>query len=127
MFHYYTPPADFSLEKDAHIATLAIGEESVPALLTDIGAVLHFPPHAGRNFDAFWDCIRDLRPPRYKIILVHQDLPNLPENDLATYLTLLRDAVDYWRSHDDEHRLEVWFPERDAPRIKAALAAAPPE
>ncbi len=123
MFHYYTPPADFSLEKDAHVATLASDLHSVPSLLTAIGAVLQFPPHAGKNFDALWDCIRDLRPARHKIILVHQDLPDIPEQDLATYLELVRDAVLYWQGHDDEHRLEVWFPEKDAARIKAILAA----
>ncbi|MCD8351805.1 MAG: barstar family protein [Planctomycetaceae bacterium] len=127
MFHYFTPPADFSREKDAHVATLANDLPTVQALLTDIGAVLQFPPHAGKNFDALWDCIRDLRPARHKIILVHQDLPRIPGDDLATYLEILRDAVLYWRGHDDEHRLEVWFTEQDADRVKAILATAPPE
>lgn len=125
MFHYFTPPPDFSRDKTSRVATMTKNIGNVRDLLTAAGVVLNFPPFYGKNFDAFWDCIRDIDLPQHKIVLLNQDLPQLPEDDLETWITLLRDATLYWRRHSKEHVFEVWFPENAAEKIEAVLKDAP--
>lgn len=126
MFRYYKPPDLPGKDGSAHAAALPAGLSGVRALLTEVGKALRFPPHYGKNFDAFWDCVRDLRVEGHVVVLIHQDLPDIPEKELQTYIELLRDAVLYWRRHGGEHRFEVWFPETDAERVETLLCGEPP-
>ncbi len=122
MFHYYRPPADFSRVHPApHVARVAKNVFDTRELITSAGTGLHFPRFFGKNFDAFWDCVRDLELEEKAVVILHQDLPNIPEEDLAVWLDLLRDAILYWRDHAEEHTLAVWFPEDARERIEAVL------
>lgn len=126
MFHYYKAPDLPGRDGEAYVATLPAGLSDVRTLLTDVGRALRFPPYYGKNFDAFWDCVRDLDVEKHVVVLVHRDLPDIPEKDLRTYIELLRDAVLYWRRHGGEHRFEVWFPEADAERVDQLLCGEQP-
>lgn len=78
-------------------------------LIRSLYYLLWFPGYFGFNWDALFDCLRDFDwIPCRKIILMHESVPQLPENDLRIYLEILRDAVLEW--HEGEaHELEVVF------------------
>jgi RNAse (barnase) inhibitor barstar len=60
----------------------------------------HFPEYFGYNWDAFYECMRELEgipAPAYLTVVEHSDQV-LSENsrDLAVYLELLADIGKYW-------------------------------
>ncbi|MCC8180619.1 MAG: barstar family protein [Planctomycetes bacterium] len=112
MFHFYSPPDNLAeADPAAHVGTVPAGISGTKQLLEAVGKALAFPPFSGKNFDAFWDCIRDLSPALpHRIVLSHQDLPLFSPSEQAVYIELLRDATLYWRIHGGEHRFECWFP-----------------
>lgn len=75
--------------------------------------LLWLPGYFGFNWDALYDCLRDLSwIPYHKIVLVHVTLPELPREELQVYLEILRDAVLDWVG-DEGHEIEVVFREID--------------
>lgn len=82
-------------------------------LIRSLYYLLWFPGYFGFNWDALYDCLRDLSwVPCYKIVLVHESLPGLPRDDLKIYLEILRDSVLDWVG-DDGHEIEVVFSDID--------------
>ena len=82
-------------------------------LLRSLYYLLWLPGYFGFNWDALYDCLRDLAwIPCRKVVLVHEVLPNLPEEDLKIYLEVLRDSVLDWEG-DQAHELEVFFRSAD--------------
>jgi len=78
-------------------------------LLRSLYYLLWFPGYFGFNWDALYDCLRDLEWIKFhKIVLVHESLPQLPEDDLKVYLEILRDSALGWVD-DESHELEVVF------------------
>lgn len=127
MFHFRTPAPDFrSRSESTHVGRVAPGISNTRNLIAEVGKALRFPRYFGKNFDAFWDCIRDVDIAEYTMILVHDDLPPIPAEDRETYVELLRDAVLYWEKHPEEHSLEVWFPEPCRDEVRSLLEKAPP-
>jgi RNAse (barnase) inhibitor barstar len=83
---------------------------------------LKFPEYFGHNWDALWDCLRDLTwIPAHRVFLVHADLPALPEEALTTYLQILNDAVKDWQ-RGDQHQLIVVFPATARERVENLLS-----
>ncbi len=124
MFQYYRPPADFSHIRPApHVARVAKNVFDTRELITSAGTGLRFPRFFGKNFDAFWDCVRDLDIGERHVVILHQDVPNIPDEDLAVWVELLRDAALYWREHEEEHILAVWFPLDAREKIEAMLGS----
>jgi hypothetical protein len=90
-------------------------------LLKSLYYLLWFPGYFGFNWDALYDCLRDLGwIPCRKVVLVHAALPNLPADDLKLYLEILRDSALDWRG-GQAHELEVFFSVIDRPRIEQIL------
>ncbi|RXF73265.1 barstar family protein [Hansschlegelia zhihuaiae] len=83
---------------------------------------LWFPRDGELDWDALFErlCDLDWMADR-KVVLVHDALPRLPDEELRVYLTVLRDAVRWWR-FDEPHELEVVFPETERERIERLLA-----
>ena len=80
----------------ALVAEVPAGIRSTKALLEELYQRLHFPDYFGSNWDALWECIRDLSwlPPG-PVVLKHHDLPLA--GDVAsqkTYLSILSDTVE---------------------------------
>lgn len=99
-------------------------EISLPEeLLKALYYLLWFPGYFGFNWDALYDCLRDLEwIPCRKVVLVHKTLPNLPEEDLKVYLEVLRDAIIDWAA-DEEHELEVFFRTADRRAVESLLTS----
>jgi len=80
----------------ALVAEMPAGIETKEALLNELYRRLCFPDYFGDNWDALWECIRDLSwLPSGPVVLAHHDLPLA--GDVAsqkTYLSILRDAVE---------------------------------
>ncbi|WP_425221493.1 barstar family protein [Pseudomonas sp.] len=92
-------------------------------LLKALYYLLWFPGYFGFNWNALYDCLRDLGwIPCRKVVLVHNALPNLPAEDLTVYLEVLRDAVLDWAG-DEAHELEVFFRAADRRAVEALLAS----
>jgi hypothetical protein len=103
---YWTLPRDISAKDD---------------LFRAFSGSLWFPRHFEFDWDALYDCLCDFDWMADRtIVLVHDALPRLPEADLAVYLSVLRDAVRWWR-FDDPHQLEVVFQDCDRPTIERLL------
>ena len=80
-------------------------------LMDALAEALRFPDYFGGNWDALEECIRDLFwLPDGDVVLVHEDVP-LEDNrrSLATYLSILRDAMEKWAA-TKERKLLVLFP-----------------
>lgn len=87
--------------------------QATEELIRTLYYLLWLPGYFGYNWDALYDCLRDLSwVPCHKIVLVHESLPELPRDDLKIYLEILRDSVLDWIG-DDGHELEVVFKEVD--------------
>lgn len=97
--------------------SIGIVEELIRALYY----LLWLPGYFGFNWDALYDCLRDLSwIPCHKIVLVHVALPELPREDLQVYLEILRDAVFDWVG-DEGHEIEVVFRETDRLTVEDLL------
>lgn len=104
----------FYVRVDPHIG---LADELLKALYY----LLWFPGYFGFNWDALYDCLSDLAWIKsYKIVLVHESLPRLPEDDLKIYLEVLRDSVLGWAG-DEGHELEVVFRCADKAVIESIL------
>jgi Barstar (barnase inhibitor) len=95
----------------------------VSELLNAIYYLLWFPGYFGFNWDALYDCLRDLNwIPHCQVVLVHSCVPKISEEDLKVYLAILRDSVLDWGVNED-HSLEIIFPASDEFIIRNLLTA----
>jgi len=80
-------------------------------LHSKLSEVLRFPDYYGDNWNALYDCLRDFNwIEKEGIVLVHTELPNLPNEDLKVYVDILFDAMQDWKEGEG-HYFKVIFPE----------------
>jgi len=90
-------------------------------LLRFLYYLLWFPGYFGFNWNALEDCLRDFSwVSEEKIIIVHDALPNISNDDLKIYLEILRDTVLDWYGYE-QHTLKVVFQKKDHERITKIL------
>lgn len=90
-------------------------------LLRFLYYLLWFPGYFGFNWNALEDCLRDFSwVSEEKIIIVHDALPNISNDDLKIYLEILRDTVLDWYGYE-QHTLKVVFQKKDRERITKIL------
>jgi RNAse (barnase) inhibitor barstar len=81
-------------------------------LFENLAKILDFPDYFGQNWDALLDCLSDFDWIEDKqIILVHQHLPNLDDDELRCYLEVLSDAVSRWEERGMRDKLLILFDE----------------
>jgi hypothetical protein len=98
-------------------SNIGVADELIRALYY----LLWFPGCFGFNWDALYDCLRDLSwIPYHKVVLVHESLPKLSREDLQVYLEVLRDSAFDWIG-DEGHELEVVFLSADKEIIQDLL------
>lgn len=108
-FEFINNPQSFISDADfvVHLSGISSKEE----LFKQLSDKLEMPDYFGYNWDAISDCLRDFHwIKQQKIILVHDDFPQLNEHELSTYLQVLFEAVQDWKD-GEEHSLEIVFPE----------------
>lgn len=112
----------------ALVAEVPAGISSREDLLNEVYRRLQFPDYFGHNWDALWECIRDLSwLPVGPVVLKHCDLPLA--GDVAgqkTYLSILKDAVEKkWTVPGQRlHDLVVVFPQETRDQIGWLLRSA---
>lgn len=106
---------------DIFVGIMPKGISSVTYLFNALFNTLLFPGYFGFNWDALSDCLRDFNWLNEKtIILVHEDLPQLLNEDLWEYLDVLHECVNDW-SGDQDHELIVMFPDHCRAQIDDML------
>jgi hypothetical protein len=101
-----------SLDRNANCLIVRIPEsENKQELLHGLAAVLRFPSWFGLNWDALYDCLRDLNwIAQRRIVLIHPVLSSrMPAADSQVYLDVLRDAIDDWATRGGDHELAAVF------------------
>jgi hypothetical protein len=107
--------------RGAHVARIPAGIDGKTALFRALVPALALPDWFGANWDALEECLRDLSwIEKRTVALVHEDLPALPQKELATYLSILSDSVADWKE-DDEHALAVVFPAKAEKAVRALV------
>ncbi len=96
---------------DTFIGILPKGISDVITLFDTLFNILLLPGYFGFNWNALSDCLRDFHWFNEKtIILVHEEIPQLSNNDFGEYLDVLHECVKDW-GYDEDHELIVMFPE----------------
>jgi len=106
-FSFIDNPQSYNTD-DAFVAHIS-DVKSKEDLFKQLSIVLNFPVW-GFNWDALFDCFRDFNwIKKYKIILVHDNLPYFDGHNLKIYLEILLDSVKDWKDGEN-HSFEVIFP-----------------
>jgi RNAse (barnase) inhibitor barstar len=109
------PEADFIMQVPA-------GVTKKDELLEAFRRGLSLPDYFGYNWDSLDECLRDLAwIKRRRVIIIHQDLPQLDAKQLEAYLEVLADSARDWKPGED-HELIVAFPEELQEAITTILA-----
>ncbi|WPU24808.1 barstar family protein [Cedecea neteri] len=120
IFKFINGPASYDTA-EVFFARLDPLIASTDELLKSIYYLLWFPGYFGFNWNALADCLSDFSwIGEEKIIIAHDNLPDIPGDDLKVYIEVLRDAVASW-VNDERHILEVIFQEKDRGCIKRIL------
>jgi RNAse (barnase) inhibitor barstar len=105
---------------------LPLGIRTKGALFDELAQRLRFPDYFGANWDALWECIRDLSwLPAGPVVLKHSDLPlanDVP--NLKTYLSILRDTVEKKWSGSRGRDLVVVFPPETREQVEWLVRSA---
>lgn len=90
-------------------------------LLRALYYALWLPGYFGFNWNALYDSLCDLAwIPHKKLVILHNKVPSLPEEDTKLYLEVLRDAAQSL-SVSGQRILEVVFPESDRSNVERLL------
>ena len=106
------------------LARIAPNIADTDELLRSLYYLLWFPGYFGFNWNALYDCLRDLDwISENKVMIVHESLPDIPDSDLRIYLEVLKDCILDW-VNDEKHQLEVYFNEKDQGEIERLLPSS---
>ena len=95
-------------------------------LLDKLNIHLIFPSYFGFNYNALYDCLSDFHwLKQYRIIIVHDDMPNLDDQTLKIYTKVLYDAINNWKE-GEEHTFDVVFPKQYEQKIESLIARMNP-
>ena len=96
-------------EKD-YVAKIPSGLVSRQKLFEALKLELRLPDYFGYNWNALDECLRDLSwIKQHRVVLLHEDLPQLDAKEISIYLSVLSSGVKDWKVGED-HELVVAFP-----------------
>jgi hypothetical protein len=111
-FLFSADPAAYRAE-GALVVRIPAKAKGKEKLLSVLAAKLRFPSYFGHNWDALEECLCDLSwlGDRPRVVIVHEAFPFSAAGDsLATYQSILADAVAVHRQRGTPPLLEVVFP-----------------
>lgn len=113
-----------SLPSAAHVANVPAGIRREKVLIDALAVALRFPSYFGRNWDALDECICDLEwLPEGDVLVRHADVPFAEDARLlGIYLTVLRRAIEEWRSSGARALFVVFPPESESAVRGATLS-----
>lgn len=115
---------DVSSEQNTFVARIPAGVFTKEDLLNTLARELHFPNYFGQNWDALADCLRDFDwIETRQVVLLHEALPQLNDDDLKTYIEILIFCVSDW-SAGEKHELIVIFPDEAQKHIEAIIGGS---
>lgn len=114
--YFFTDEINECLDSKAFIAHVAPVSDKLD-LFTKLSNALHFPDYFGRNWDALIDLYYDFHWILEKdIVIFHESLSGLSEQDLKTYLQIVFIALNVW-SDEKVHRISFVFSCQDEDKI----------
>jgi hypothetical protein len=128
VFRCHQPLPDSALEIAARHSLLVVPirlavVRDKNAFLNALAGALEFPAHFGRNWDAFYDCLLELRHGGGAgTLLVLREVSAFARaepDEFAVAMDTLADAADYWR---DAGKTLLAIAELDAPALAPGLA-----
>jgi RNAse (barnase) inhibitor barstar len=132
VFRCHAPLPETALESAARKKLLVV-QVRLPAVrdkngfLKAIAKALRFPDYFGHNWDAFYDCLLDLKhDDGAGTLLVLRDASGFAKaepEEFAAAVDTLMDAADYWKG---ENRVLLVVVELEAPALAPELAEISP-
>lgn len=111
MFYFINETSDINTY-NAFVSKI-IGGNKKEDLFNEMKEKLQFPHYFGNNWDALYDCLCDLSwIDKQRIVLIHENLPNIDNSSLKNYLDLLFDVSDVWRL-DENKDVKFYFLNKD--------------
>ncbi len=90
-------------------------------LINELNEKLKLPDYFGFNWDALYECLNDLSwIDQKQITIIHEQTPNITENELVIYLDILTSTILNW-GHDPSHDFQVIFPSKEKDKITTLL------
>jgi RNAse (barnase) inhibitor barstar len=90
-------------------------------LFSKLSEALKFPDYFGQNWNAVYDLLRDFYwIPNTGIVLIHNEMPKLSNDELKIYLEVLADSMNDWKE-GEQHYFKVIFPEDARLVVKGLL------
>lgn len=118
-FTFVDDPAAFR-DAEAWVVRIPAKARGKEKVLTILSERLRFPKYFGHNWDALEECLADLSwlGDVNRVAIVHEGLPFSPAGDqLATYLAVLRSAVQVRNAAAAGAKLTVVFSEKQRATI----------
>jgi Barstar (barnase inhibitor) len=121
-FIFYESDSDLNGQTD-FTAVIPSKINNKKELLEALRSSLNLPQYFGYNWDALYECLRDLSwIKERRVLILHRDLPLLPRIELSIYLELLYAAVKDSEPEED-HQLTVAFPKQYLDSVADVLGA----
>lgn len=122
-FTFVSDTSEF-IDRGARVARVEGRVCTAQQLFDLLYRLLTLPGYFGFNWNALSDCLRDFHwIDERDVVIVHDELPELPRLEMKTYLEVLSDAVLDWKP-GEAHSLKVVFNDKDRPRIEATIVGA---
>lgn len=128
VFRCHLPLPDSALEAAARHALLVVPvrlavARDKNAFLNAMAGALEFPAYFGHNWDAFYDCLLELRhgggPGTLLVLRDVSGFARAEPDEFAAAVDTLADAADYWK---DAGKTLLTIAELDAPGLAPGLA-----
>lgn len=109
---YFKSIEDIKIVDNSMTVNIPTNVRSDHDLFSLFSKELNFPDYFGDNWDALFDCLKDLSFVKEKnITIINNDIPFKNSiYDRKTYIELLVDLINHWKEHY-QHKIFIYFPE----------------
>ncbi|MCL2598204.1 MAG: barstar family protein [Paludibacter sp.] len=116
---------EIKMENNSFAVTLSDNIFLKEELLNEYYIKLKFPSYFGFNWDALYDCLAYMENIQQKnVIIYHNALPQLNDNDMKIYLKILKDSSGEWIGMDwcaNNHTINIYFSMQDYDKVQQLI------